>query len=142
MRLNTILIASFLGLAAAQRRVCQPDPNVQGQGTYTVSQADSLLVIAQDFCTNPGVIQNLNGIQDVTPGSSIKVPCRVRARDCVGYKENDNGLYTVVSGDTLYLLAQDFCTTIETIQGLNSDLIKNVNFIDVNWQLTVPCAFH
>ena len=45
--------------------------------------------------------------------------------------------YTVQSGDTLSAIAGRYGTSVEAIQRLNPDRIRNVNVIEVGWRIRV-----
>lgn len=49
---------------------------------------------------------------------------------------NNNNYYTVVKGDTLYMLARRFNTTINELAKINN--IKNVNLISIGQKLIIP----
>ena len=94
-----------------------PDPNpVPGTGgssfAYTVKSGDTLWLLANRFGTSVDAIKRLNGLtSDVLQiGQILQIPTEQPA----GYFN-----YTVKSGDTLWLLANRFGTTVDAIKRLN-----------------------
>lgn len=143
MHLNIMLLASFLGLAAALRRGCRHDTEKPEEGFYYVENNDKLETVAQDFCTTPDIIKQWNAITDLTPSTNIRVPCRERKRDCMGDNDNNNGDYTTLLGDKVSDIAKDFCTDPKTIEDMNKNIIrKGEDIIDADWSLRVPCPFN
>ena len=94
-----------------------PDPNpAPGTGgssfAYTVKSGDTLWLLANRFGTSVDAIKRLNGLtSDVLQiGQILQIPTEQPA----GYFN-----YTVKSGDTLWLLANRFGTTVDAIKRLN-----------------------
>ncbi|EKD15844.1 uncharacterized protein L3040_003300 [Drepanopeziza brunnea f. sp. 'multigermtubi'] len=144
MRFNTnLLLASFLGVATAFRRGCRPDltSQVSGTGYYTMTDKDTWDVVAADFCTTGPELQKLN--PDPAPASQgiIRVPCRVRKRDCARVPGQDNGYYRAVEGDDLTLIATDFCMTVYFLQFLNPG-VENSEKVTPGTIYKVSCTFN
>ncbi|KAI9055402.1 hypothetical protein LZ554_000356 [Drepanopeziza brunnea f. sp. 'monogermtubi'] len=139
---NLLLLASILGVASALRRGCRPEQGNTGLGFYTIVGSDTLGVVAADFCTDSPNLLNYNSGVSFVPGAFYKVPCRARTRDCGRIKGSENGYYTIVSGDQLRFIAEDFCTTVAELQRMNSDLIKNPDSIQAGWIIQVPCSWN
>lgn len=94
-----------------------PDPNpAPGTGgssfAYTVKSGDTLWLLANRFGTSVDAIKRLNGLtSDILQiGQVLQIPTEQPA----GYFN-----YTVKSGDTLWLLANRFGTTVDAIKRLN-----------------------
>ncbi len=94
-----------------------PDPNpAPGTGgssfAYTVKSGDTLWLLANRFGTSVDAIKRLNGLtSDILQiGQILQIPTEQPA----GYFN-----YTVKSGDTLWLLANRFGTTVDAIKRLN-----------------------
>ncbi|EKD12507.1 uncharacterized protein L3040_008168 [Drepanopeziza brunnea f. sp. 'multigermtubi'] len=142
---NLLLLASFLGVATAFRRRCNPDLATQrtGIGSYTWASSDNWTVVAADFCSSVKELQEMNAGPTVEEGNVLRVPCRYRKRDCARIQGSDNGYYTVVDSDDLSLIAADFCTTDDGLKSLNSDLLAN-NTITLTPGLIVqvPCTWN
>jgi LysM repeat protein/peptidoglycan hydrolase-like protein with peptidoglycan-binding domain len=89
--------------------------------TYTVRPGDTLWLIAQRFNTTVDAIRNLNNLtSDVLQiGQLLEIPGTSTPPPSFSY--------TVRSGDTLWLLAQRFNTTVNAIRSLNnltSDVLR------------------
>lgn len=94
-----------------------PDPNpTPGTGgssfAYTVKSGDTLWLLANRFGTSVDAIKRLNGLtsDNLQIGQILQIPTEQSA----GYFN-----YTVKSGDTLWLLANRFGTTVDAIKRLN-----------------------
>ncbi|MBD5533617.1 MAG: LysM peptidoglycan-binding domain-containing protein [Lachnospiraceae bacterium] len=89
---------------------------------YTVRSGDTLWQLAQRFNTTVDAIQNLNGLSgsNLNIGQILKIPS-------AGATPAPYFEYTVRSGDTLWLLAQRYGTTvgaIKSLSGLTSDILN------------------
>lgn len=93
--------------------VIPPSPDT-GFTEYVVRSGDTLWLLAQRFGTTVDAIKAMNGLtnDDLQIGQLLKIP--TVAAGPVPYFE-----YTVRSGDTLWLLAQRFDTTVSAIKNLN-----------------------
>ena len=94
-----------------------PDP---GYFEYTVRSGDTLWILAQRYGTTVDAIKSLNGLTSniLNIGQILKIPTATS----YPYFE-----YTVRSGDTLWVLAQRFGTTvaaIKSLNGLTSDALR------------------
>ncbi len=89
-------------------------PTAPGADTfeYVVKAGDSLWLIARRYNTTVDTIKNLNGLTNnmITTGQILKIPAGQNAP----YIE-----YTVQSGDTLWLIARRYGTTVDAIKNLN-----------------------
>lgn len=88
---------------------------------YVVRSGDTLWLLAQRYNTTVDAIKRLNGLtsDNLSIGQVLKIPSTTPP---VPYFD-----YTVRSGDTLWLLAQRFGTTVDAIMnlnGLSSDLLN------------------
>ncbi len=95
----------------------KPEPGIT---TYVVQPGDSLWLIAQRYNTTINAIKNLNGLTSdmLSIGQVLKIP----TSQALPYIE-----YTVRPGDTLWLLAQRYNTTVDAIRNLNgltSDILN------------------
>lgn len=88
---------------------------------YTVFAGDSLYSIALKFGTTVYAIKSLNGLTSdtITVGQVLKIPYATTAPNYFNY--------TVVAGDTLFLLARRFGTTVEAIMALNGLTSTNLS---------------
>lgn len=103
------------------QNVPMPDPNpspdpAPGTGgssfTYTVKSGDTLWLLANRFGTTVDEIKRLNGLRsdNLQIGQVLRIPTEQSS----AYFD-----YTVKSGDTLWLLANRFGTTVDEIKRLN-----------------------
>jgi N-acetylmuramoyl-L-alanine amidase len=88
---------------------------------YTVHAGDSLYNIALHFGTTVDAIKSLNGLTSdiITEGQVLKIPNEPTPPSYFNY--------TVVAGDTLFLLAQRFGTTVQAIMELNGLTSTNLS---------------
>lgn len=87
--------------------------------TYTVISGDSLWNLARRFNTNVDAIKKLNNLTSdrLSIGQILKIPTNNQSPI----------IYTVVAGDSLWLIARRFNTTVDAIKKLNnltSDLLQ------------------
>lgn len=92
-----------------------------GVTEYVVRSGDTLWLLAQRYSTTVDAIKRLNGLTSdmLYIGQVLRIPSTTAP---VPYFE-----YTVRSGDTLWLLAQRFGTTVNAIKNLNglgSDILN------------------
>lgn len=109
------LYNTYLGI---QENVPLPPGSGTGSGSgtgyfeYTVKSGDTLWLLAQRFGTTVDAIKSLNGL--TSNNLSIGQVLRIPESGTPAYFQ-----YTVRSGDTLWLLAQRFGTTVDAIKRLN-----------------------
>ena len=101
-----------------------PQPGTSGGSyfEYVVRPGDTLWLLARKYGTTVDAIQNLNGLtgSNLSIGQILKIPSE--GTSAAPYFE-----YTVRSGDTLWLLAQRFGTTVSAIKssnGLTGDMLN------------------
>lgn len=101
-------------------------PTAQSSGgsyfEYVVRSGDTLWLLAGRFGTTVDAIRNLNGLpnDNLSIGQILKIPS-------AGATPAPYFEYTVRPGDTLWLLAQRFGTTVDAIKGLSgltSDMLS------------------
>ncbi len=87
----------------------------KGTKQYTVQPGDTLYLIAKSFGTSVDSIMSLNGLSStmIYPGQVLLVPGSGQAP--IGKTQ----YYTVQPGDTLYLIARSFGTSVDSIMSLN-----------------------
>jgi len=90
---------------------------------YTVKKGDSLRLIGSKFGVTVDAIKNINGLRSdmIYPGQRLRIPPSEWAAS-----SDKSVFHTVTSGDTLWLLAQRYGTTVDnikTLNNLNSDMI-------------------
>lgn len=89
-----------------------------GAETYTVKSGDSLWSIALKYNTSVNELKSLNGLSsnNLSIGQVLKLPSKLEVPEV----PSELGTYTVVSGDTLWKLANKFNTNINEIKRLNN----------------------
>ena len=102
-------------------------------GTYTVVSGDSLYSIAKKFGTTVDAIKSLNNLtsNNLSIGQVLKIPGL--SSDTGSGSGTTN--YTVVSGDTLWNIANRFNTTVDEIKRLNN---LTSNMLSIGQTLKIP----
>ena len=101
---------------------------------YIVKKVDSLYSIAPKYNTTVDSIKKLNNLASnlLSINQQLKIPTKKEEEVQNFYN------YTVVPGDTLYSIAKNNNTTVETIKSINN---LSSNVIDVGMQLKLPINF-
>jgi len=107
--------------------VPSPSPNPDTV-QYVVKAGDSLWLIAQKYGTTVDAIKNLNGLTSdvLNIGQVLKIP----TQGALPYIE-----YTVRSGDSLWLIARRYNTTVDEIRRLNG---LTSNLLNIGQVLRIP----
>ena len=107
-----------------------PPGNDPGVTEYVVRSGDTLWLLAQRYGTTVDAIKRLNGLtsDNLSIGQVLKIPAGASTGG--SYFE-----YTVRSGDSLWLLAQRFGTTIDAIKNLNG---LGSNILNIGQVLRIP----
>ena len=89
---------------------------------YTVVLGDSLYKVANKFGTTVDAIKNLNNLtsNNLSIGQVLKIPF-------ITTSPTNYTNYTVVSGDSLYKIANRFGTTVDNIKSLNNLTSNNLS---------------
>ena len=97
---------------------------LQEENIYTVKSGDSLYAIARNFNTTVDEIKRLNNLttNNLSLGQKLIIPNTSNAN-----QNNDNNIYTVKSGDSLYAIARNFNTTVDEIKRLNNLTTNNLS---------------
>ena len=92
--------------------------------TYIVKAGDSLYSIASLYQTSVNDIKNLNNLtsNNLSIGQTLKIPSNNNPTTTPSYKT-----YTVVSGDSLYRIANRFNTSVQAIKDLNNLTSNNLS---------------
>ena len=112
-------------------------PNLEGSNqqeenysNYTVKAGDSLYKIASLYQTSVNAIKELNNLtnNNLSIGQVLKIP---------SYNQTNNNYktYTVVSGDSLYRIANKFNTSVQAIKDLNN---ITSNLLSIGQVLKIP----
>ncbi len=107
------LYAAWRGI---NQNVPQPGPALSPDPgnviTYTVRSGDTLWLLANRYGTTVDAIKRLNGLSsdNLSIGQVLRIPVS---------QEQQYVTYTVRSGDTLWLLANRYGTTVDVIKRLN-----------------------
>ena len=104
------------------------DPGVT---EYVVRSGDTLWLLAQRFGTTVDAIKRLNGLtsDNLSIGQVLKIPAGASTGGGSYFE------YTVRPGDTLWLLAQRFGTTVDAIKSLNG---LSSNILNIGQVLRIP----
>ncbi len=106
--------------------------------TYTVRQGDTLFLIGQRFGVSASSLKSANGLSSdaIYPGETLNIPGNtLTALGTVSY--------TVQRGDTLYLVAQKYGTTVSALKsasGLTNDWIYPGQVLKVPQRTDRPAA--
>jgi LysM repeat protein len=87
--------------------------------TYTVQPGDTFYLIALQYGLSADQLMAANGntSSDLSLGQVLTIPGAVNR--ATPYQAPGDNQYTVVAGDTLYLIAQEYGTTADTLIALN-----------------------
>jgi LysM repeat protein len=107
---------------------------------YVVQSGDSLWLIAQNYDTTVEAIKSLNGLTSnmIYVGQQLQIPCGGEVLLPVDPFDPDSSIYVVQSGDSLWLIAQTFGTTVEALKLLNN---LTGDMIYIGQQLLIPLYF-
>lgn len=119
------LYNTYLGINNA----IPPDTGA-GVTEYVVRSGDTLWLIARRYNTTVDVIKSLNGLtsDNLSIGQVLRLPTREST-------EESYFKYTVRAGDTLWLLAQRYGTTVNAIKSLNK---LNSDILNIGQVLLIP----
>lgn len=103
-----------------------PSKNEQNNSnTYTVVSGDNLYSIANRFNTSVNELKTLNNLtsNNLSIGQVLKIPTKTNEQPT----QNNSNIYTVVSGDSLYSIANRFNTTVNALKSLNNLTSNNLS---------------
>ncbi|WP_404331928.1 LysM peptidoglycan-binding domain-containing protein [Mesobacillus maritimus] len=116
-----------------------PNNTATGNSTYTVVSGDSLSVIAKRFGTTVELLRSANNLSSdfLKVGQTLKIPTSGNAdTDQAPLNTGtENSTYTVVSGDSLSVIAKRFGTTVEALRSANN---LSSDFLQVGQVLKIP----
>ena len=111
------------------------------QGTFAyglqvyVQPGDSLYKIAARYGTTVSNIMQTNGLwsTEIRPGQALRINPSNTSNP--GTASSSSSVYTVRSGDTLYLIAQRFGVTVDALKQSNG---LSSNYLSVGYRLVIP----
>ncbi|MGE5554578.1 MAG: LysM peptidoglycan-binding domain-containing protein [Betaproteobacteria bacterium] len=94
-------------------------PGAVGAAIHTVRPGDTLFLIAQRYGTTVNNLRWTNNIWSdaIYPGQTLNVPGSSRGDS--GYSLADGSTYSVQPGDSLFLIAQRYGTTVDALRQAN-----------------------
>ena len=102
-----------------------------GGDYYTVKKGDSLWSIANKFGTTVKKLKEINKLST----NVLKVGQILKVSSTNETIPDEYLLYTVKKGDTLYDIAKEYGTTVDTLKNINS--LENANLV-INQQIFIP----
>ena len=104
---------------------------VYGQ-VYYVQPGDSLYSIAARYGTTTTTLSQANGLSNnqIYPGQALSINPKSTT-------SNSSFAYTVLSGDSLFLIAQKFGITVDALKSSNN---LSSNYLSAGRQLTIPAV--
>lgn len=101
---------------------------VSSSGTYTVKTGDTLYSIAKKYNVSVNALKSLNNLSSNTlrVGQKLKIPSKETTTPSAPTTPSTN-TYTVKKGDTLYSIARDNNTTVNTLKTLNNLTTTNLS---------------
>lgn len=101
---------------------------VSTSGTYTVKNGDTLYSIAKKYNVSVNALKTLNNLSSNTlrVGQKLKIPSKETTTPSAPTTPSTN-TYTVKKGDTLYSIARDNNTTVDTLKTLNNLTTTNLS---------------
>ncbi|WP_198671269.1 LysM peptidoglycan-binding domain-containing protein [Paraliobacillus sp. X-1268] len=117
-----------------------PDPveeTKQEAKTYTVVSGDSLSVIAKNNGTTVEALKSTNNLSTdiLSIGQVIAIPSVTTTPDPVEETKQEAKTYTVVSGDSLSVIAKNNGTTVEALKSTNN---LSTDILSIGQVLTIP----
>lgn len=109
-------------LSVGQILVIPSKQSSSDSSTYTVVSGDSLYKIANKFNTSVDELKSLNNLtsNNLSIGQILKIPT-------ISNTIPDTSTYTVVSGDSLYKIANKFNTSVDELKTLNNLTSNNLS---------------
>lgn len=105
-------------------------PPVSGD-YYIVKKGDSLWTIANKFGTTVKKLKEINKLSTTT----LKIGQTLKITDTDEVTPDEYLIYKVKKGDSLWDIAKEYNTTVETLKNINN---LNTNTLTVNQQIFIP----
>ena len=115
----------------------QAPPAAQITGEYVIEKGDTLSTIAEKFCLKTAVLEEVNSLQKddtLSVGKKLTLPLEQEMIDTIASAE-----YTIKSGDTIGVIAQDFNLTSSAIIKYNR--LNDKATICIGKKLILPFAY-
>ena len=105
-----------------------PSTSSTASDTYIVKKGDSLYSIARTYNTSVDKLKEINNLTSnaLAIGQVLKLPSN---------NANENVVYTVKKGDSLYSIAREYGTTVDAIKKLNN---ITSNTLSIGQKLLLP----
>ncbi len=126
------LAEAVVSAIANYAQVPYTSPEGVTTNTYTVQKGDTLYSIAQKLGTTVNELTKLNNLTttNLTIGQVLKIPTKQ-------VPLNDENIYIVKAGDSLYSIARAYNTTVNELRSLNN---LTSDILSIGQLLKVPSA--
>ena len=129
---NTLSVGQVLVIPTSSSETpTTPDNNSGYETTYVVKRGDSLWSIANNYNITVDELKSANGITNnmLTIGQELIIPVSVPS------DSTSTTTYTVKRGDSLWLIANKYNTTVDNLKSLNN---LSTNLLTIGQELIVP----
>ena len=130
---NTLTIGQVLIIPSSNNQTPpSEDNNVGYETTYIVKRGDSLWSIANKYGVTVNQLKEANGITNnmLTIGQELIIPVSLPNNT-----PTNTTTYTVKRGDSLWLIANNYNTTVDNLKSLNN---LSSNLLTIGQELIVP----
>ena len=130
---NTLTIGQVLVIPSSNNQTPpSEDNNVGYETTYIVKRGDSLWSIANNYGVTVNQLKEANGITNnmLTIGQELIIPVSLPNNT-----PTNTTTYTVKRGDSLWLIANNYNTTVDNLKSLNN---LSSNLLTIGQELIVP----